>query len=149
MKLNKLLTLTVLIPASALLLAQSPGKKSESVYTQKPKDLEAVFFTPENFNIKADGKTDVSDQLQEAINKVKTEKNFGIVFLPEGRYMISKTIHIPPAVRLIGYGKERPEIILARNSPGYQIPDPESQYPEKYMIFFTGNLVTEGWKKST
>ena len=93
MKLNKLLTLTVLIPASALLLAQSPGKKSESVYTQKPKDLEAVFFTPENFNIKADGKTDVSDQLQEAINKVKTEKNFGIVFLPEGRYMISKTIH--------------------------------------------------------
>ena len=144
MKLKRFLSLAILIPASILLSGQSSGKKSESVYSQKPNDAEAVFFTPEEFNFKADGKADVSDQLQAAINKVKTEKNFGIVFLPEGRYLISKTIHIPPAVRLIGFGKERPEIILARNSPGYQIPDPEGPYPEKYMIFFTGNLVTEG-----
>ena len=144
MKLKKLFTLTILIPASSLLLAQSSGKKSESVYSHKPNDTEAVFFTPGEFNFKADGKTDVSDQLQAAVNKVKTEKNFGIVFLPEGRYLISKTIYIPPAVRLIGYGRERPEIMLARSSPGFQIPDPESPYPEKYMIFFTGSLVTEG-----
>ncbi len=144
MKLNKFLLMVGLIPASLLLYSQSTGKNNESVYTQKPYDTEAVYFTPEKFDIRADGKTDVSDQLQAAVNKVKAEKNFGIVFLPEGRYLISKTIYIPPAVRLIGYGRERPEIILARNSPGYQTPDPESPYTEKYMIFFTGSLVTGG-----
>ena len=88
MKLKKILSLALLIPASMILSGQSSGKLSESVYSQKPNDPEAVFFTPDKFNIKADGKTDVSDQLQAAINKVKTEKNFGIVFLPEGRYLI-------------------------------------------------------------
>ncbi|HSL86072.1 MAG TPA: glycosyl hydrolase family 28-related protein, partial [Bacteroidales bacterium] len=48
------------------------------------------------------------------------------------------------SIRLIGYGKTRPEIILAKNSPGYQAPDPAGRYPEKYMIFFTGGPVVEG-----
>ena len=108
-----------------------------SVYTQKPNDPEATFFTPENFNIKADGKMDVSDILQEAINKIKIEKNFGILFIPEGKYRISKTIHVPAAIRLIGYGKKRPEIILGANTPGYQ----EEQ---NYMIWFTGGLAQQG-----
>ena len=141
---KKVLTLVVMLLLSVMLFSRSSVKQGESVYTQKPNDTEAVFFTTDEFNIRADGKTDVSDQLQAAVNKVKTEKNFGIVFLPEGKYLISKTIYIPPAVRLIGYGRERPEIILARNSPGYQTADPESPYPEKYMIFFTGGLVSEG-----
>jgi hypothetical protein len=144
MEIKKCLAIVFVIPFTFLVNAQSSGDKSESVYTQKPEDPEAIFFTPEEFNIKADGRTDVSDELQSAINKVKTEKNFGIVFLPEGRYLISKIIYIPAAVRLIGYGKYRPEIVLARNSPGYQKIDPDSPYPEKYMIFFTGGLVTEG-----
>ena len=62
----------------------------KSVYTQKPNDPEATFFTPENFNIKADGKMDVSEALQEAINKLKTEKNFGVLFIPEGKYRIDR-----------------------------------------------------------
>ena len=33
----------------------------------------------------------MTDALQEAINQVKREKNFGILFLPEGNYRISKT----------------------------------------------------------
>jgi hypothetical protein len=89
-----------------------------SVYTQQPVDPEAFYFTSENFHIKADGKTDVSDELQKAINQLKTEKAFGILFIPEGKYLISKTIHVPAAIRLIGYGKTRPEIILGRNTPG-------------------------------
>ena len=88
-----------------------------SIYQQRPNDPEAYYFTPENYGIKADGKMDVSDALQAAINQVKKEKNFGILFIPEGKYKISKTIYIPTAVRLIGYGKKRPEIILAKNSP--------------------------------
>ena len=108
-----------------------------SVYTQKPIDPEAFYFTPENFNIKADGKTDVSDELQAAINRLKTEKSFGILFIPEGKYLISKTIHVPAAIRLIGYGKNRPEIILGRNTPGYQT-------DQNYMIWFTGGIAQQG-----
>ena len=94
--------------------------QQNSIYTLKPNDPEAFYFTPENYQIKADGKMDVSDALQAAINQVKKEKNFGILFIPEGKYKISKTIYVPGSIRLIGYGKKRPEFILAKNSPGFQ-----------------------------
>ena len=115
-----------------------------SIYQQRPDDPEAFYFTPENYGIKADGKMDVSDALQAAINQVKKEKNFGILFIPEGKYKISKTIYIPGAVRLIGYGKKRPEIILAKNSPGFQEEVPGDKGKAKYMFWFTGNMVEEG-----
>ena len=117
---------------------------SKSVYTQRPNDPEACYFTPDNYGIRADGKMDVSDSLQAAVNRVKSEKNFGILFIPEGRYLISKTIYVPGSVRLIGYGKNRPEIILAKNSPGFQTAEANSRYGESYMIFFTGGRVVEG-----
>jgi hypothetical protein len=87
--------------------------------------------------VKADGRTDVTDALQTAINDLKRAKNFGILFIPEGKYKISKTVHVPAAIRLIGYGKSRPEFILARNTPGYQD-------EQNYMLWFTGGLVAEG-----
>lgn len=114
---------------------------SNSVYTQRPDDPEAFYFTPENYNFKADGKSDVTAALQEAINQVKREKNFGILFLPEGSYRISKTIQIPSSVRLIGYGKKRPVIYLGANTPGYQA-------TQNYMIWFTGGLAPEGREPS-
>ena len=89
-------------------------KAGRSVYTQRIDDIEAVYFTPENFPIKPDGKTDISEQLQSVIYQLKKEKNFGIVFIPEGNYLISKTIYVPAAIRLIGYGKRRPLIILKK-----------------------------------
>ena len=98
--------------------------QQNSIYTLKPNDPEAFYFTPENYQIKADGKMDVSDALQAAINQVKKEKNFGILFIPEGKYKISKTIYVPGSIRLIGYGKKRPEFILAKNSPGFQCYSP-------------------------
>ncbi len=114
-----------------------------SVYTQKPEDAGAFYFIPENYGFKNDGKTDVSEALQKAINQVKTEKNFGILFIPEGKYNISKTIYIPPAVRVIGYGKTRPEIVLMENSPGYQVTETKGNESEKYMIWFTGGIVAD------
>ena len=116
----------------------------ESIYTQRPNDPEAFYFTPEYFDVKADGKMDVSDVLQEAINKLKREKNFGILFIPEGKYKISKTIYVPGAIRLIGYGKKRPEIILAKNSPGYQEEVPTDKGKANYMFWYTGGIVTPG-----
>ena len=110
---------------------------AQSIYTQAPDDPEALFFTPELFNIEADGTQDVSDALQSAINQVKREKNFGIVFIPEGQYRISKTIYVPKAIRIIGYGQNRPEFILAENTEGYQD-------DFNYLFWFTSNLVEEG-----
>jgi hypothetical protein len=111
--------------------------KAQSVYTHVPDDQEALFFTSELFNIKANGKQDVSDALQLAINKLKKERNFGILFIPEGKYLISKTIYVPKAIRIIGYGQNRPEFILDKNTAGYQ-----DKF--NYMFWFTSNLVEEG-----
>lgn len=101
-----------------------------STYTQRPDDPEAFYFTPENYGFKADGKSDVTDALQEAINQVKREKNFGILFLPEGNYRISKTIQIPSSIRLIGYGKKRPVIYLGADTPRF--PDYSKLYDMVY-----------------
>ncbi|MDR2913152.1 MAG: SMP-30/gluconolactonase/LRE family protein [Alistipes sp.] len=104
-----------------------------SIYTMRPDDPEAFYFTPENYDIAADGRTDVTDELQRAIYELKTAKAFGILFIPEGKYLISKTVHVPSSIRLIGYGRKRPEIVLGRNTPGFQS-------EQNYMIWFTGGM---------
>lgn len=128
----------------SLVSTQLHAVQLKSIYTQKPNDPEAFYFTPGNYAIRADGKMDVSDALQAAINQVKREKNFGILFIPEGKYKISKTIYIPGAIRLIGYGKNRPEFILAKNSPGFQKEISTDKGKASYMFWFTGSIKEEG-----
>jgi hypothetical protein len=112
-----------------------------SYYQGKPEDAEAVYFTPENFGIRTDGKSDITVLLQKAINKLKLEQNLGIIFIPEGTYILSKTIYIPAAIRLIGYGKKRPMIVLRKNSPGFQAADSSDKGKARYMFWFTGSVV--------
>jgi hypothetical protein len=112
-----------------------------SIYTQKIDDPEAIYFTTEHFMIRDDGETDISNQLQAAINRLKKDKNFGIIFIPEGVYALSRTIYIPAAIRLIGYGKKRPLIVLKKNSPGFQNEDPNDKGKASYMFWFTSNAV--------
>ena len=116
---------------------------THSIYGNRPDDPEAFYFTPENFGFKSDGKSDVSEALQAAINKVKEEKNFGVLFVPEGKYHISRTIYVPGAVRIIGYGKNRPEFILSKNSPGFDKEYPSDKGKSKYMFWFTGGVVKD------
>ncbi len=122
------------LPAQARQQPASPD--GASFYRQRLDDADAVYFPA------SDGKTDVSDALQQAINAVKTQHNFGILFLPEGQYRISKTIYVPQAVRLIGYGKKRPEVILSKNAPGFQVADSSDKGQAKYMFWFTGGGIT-------
>ena len=110
--------------------------QSVSVYTQKPNDEEAVYFTPEQFDIRNDGSMDVSDILQKAITDLKAEKNFGILFIPEGTYKLTKTIYVPKAIRLIGYGNTRPEFVLADNAPGFQQARPDDKGEANYLFWF-------------
>ena len=123
-------------------IAFATAVSAESVYKLRPDDAFAIYFSAD-----ASGKTDVSDALQEAVDRVKLQHNCGILFIPDGKYLISKTIYIPTSVRLIGYGTHRPQIILKdkafsepatpENSRGYigrRRPD------ARYMFFFTGNF---------
>lgn len=131
--------LSVLIPQIAAAGSPPPTLPQTttdptSIYTQRPADDAAHYFDADTYGT---GQADATEALQSAINAVKTERNFGILFIPEGRYRISGTVYVPPAVRLIGYGASRPEIVLSAASPGYQ--DPED---EKYLLWFTGSLVT-------
>lgn len=133
--LHKLLCCTVILFLSVQVLFS----QSSSVYQQKINDPEAAYFIPENLGL---GKNDdVSDALQKMINDVKEQKNFGIVFIPEGTYRISKTIYIPKAIRLIGYGKNRPEFVLIGNSPGYQKETINDTAKTNYMFWFVNSVV--------
>ena len=131
MKFRGYILTCILIFTAGFSVLHGASDRSKSVYQLMPVDTSAYYFTPANYNFKADGKSDVSDALQAAINQVKTENNYGILFIPEGKYIISKTIYIPGSVRLIGYGLTRPEFILAKNSPGYQTLEENSRYQEK------------------
>lgn len=72
----KRLTTNLLMLLLGMLSMQLYAVELNSIYPMKPNDPEAFYFTPENYPIKADGKMDVSDALQAAINQVKKEKNF-------------------------------------------------------------------------
>lgn len=113
---------------------------SASFYPLKPNDEHAIFLTPGAYGIVGDGKTDDTAAIQAAITDMKQKLTFGIVYLPEGKYLISDTIYIPKAIRLIGYGAERPEIILKEHAPGYDCAYPEDKGNSKYMIWFVGKL---------
>src|ERR1035438_3288692 len=104
-----------------------------SYYTIRLDDPKAVYLTRDNFSVHGDGMADDTDAIQQAIDKVQETTNQGIVFVPEGRYRLTKTIYIWPGVRVIGYGAARPVLVLGENTPGYQDPD-----KEKLMIFFAG-----------
>jgi sugar lactone lactonase YvrE len=144
MKYKYPLTLITFLATFLISSYSSTGKTGNSYYTLKPDDPAGVYFTPDNFNITSDGKMDVSDQLQTAINQLKTDRNFGILFIPEGSYTISKTIYIPASIRLIGYGKNRPVFILKKNSPGFQEPNTLDKGKATYMFWFTSSIVEEG-----
>ncbi len=117
--------------SAALLLSSLPLRAQSSYYPSRLDDPKAIYLTSENFPVKADGISDDSAALQQAINKVQETTRQGILFIPAGRYRVTKTIYIWPGIRLIGYGAARPVFVLAANTPGYQ------QGPI-YMIFFAG-----------
>jgi sugar lactone lactonase YvrE len=98
----------------------------ESFYTSRIEDPYAVYLTKEAFGVNADGIGDDTDALQQAV----TQARGLILYIPEGKYCISRTINVSTGTRLIGYGKNRPVIILGENTPGFQ------EGNSNYMITF-------------
>jgi sugar lactone lactonase YvrE len=91
-----------------------------SVFTTRLDDPNAVYLTAPEFSVNGDGKTDDSAAIQAAIDKAATTPREGIVFVPSGRYRLTRTIYIWPGVRVFGYGATRPVFLLADNTPGFQ-----------------------------
>ena len=66
-----------------------------------------------------DGKADDTAAIQAAIDTAAKSGAGGIVWLPAGRYRISRSLLIPAAVRLFGVGATRPVLVLGDNTPGF------------------------------
>jgi sugar lactone lactonase YvrE len=127
-----------LVPFLATVVAATPLWGS-SYYTVRLDDPKAIYLTRDGFPVHGDGVADDTDALQQAIDKVQETTKEGIVFLPEGRYRLSKTIYIWPGIRVIGYGATRPALVLGENTPGYQDKDKEN-----LMVFFAGGRPDAG-----
>ncbi|HZR57865.1 MAG TPA: glycosyl hydrolase family 28-related protein, partial [Terriglobales bacterium] len=103
-----------------------------SYYPVRLDDPKAVYLTPENFSIHGDGIADDSEAVQQALNKVQETTEQGILFVPAGRYRLTKTIYIWPGIRLIGFGANRPTFVLTPNTQDFQ-------KEPAYMFFFAGD----------
>jgi hypothetical protein len=67
-----------------------------------------------------DGRADDTDALQRAIDAARDKTGHGLVFLPSGRYRLTRSILVPPGVRVFGVGPTRPVLVLAPKTPGFQ-----------------------------
>jgi len=116
--------------------ARETFHKGLSVYTQAPNDEKAVYFS-------SDGKTDESKRLQEVINELDERYDYGIIYIKEGEYILSKTIYIPGGIRLIGVGTHRPIFRLADYASGFGNPYPDDKGGCKYLFWFTHSSVSD------
>ena len=102
----------------ALLLASTAA--AQSVFTTRLDDPSAVYLTPEAFGARGDGVADDSRAVQAAIDQAAATPNGGVLFIPSGRYRLTRTIYVWRAVRVFGYGATRPVFVLGPETPGYQ-----------------------------
>jgi sugar lactone lactonase YvrE len=109
-----------LIAAGIVLMASAWSCFGASIYTARLDDPKAVYLTQDRFPVRGDGAADDSAAIQAALDKVQETTGEGILFIPEGRYRITRTIYVWPGVRLIGYGAQRPVFVLASGTPGFQ-----------------------------
>ncbi|MGP4101923.1 glycosyl hydrolase family 28-related protein [Nonomuraea sp. KM90] len=124
-------------PAAADPLASGwdlPG----SVFVTAPPDPQAVLLGGPGFETHADGVGDDTAALQAAIDEASRRgianklcdilggvRDFphgdggGVVLVPEGTYRLSGTVRVYDSVRVIGFGRRRPRLLLGENTLGY------------------------------
>jgi hypothetical protein len=120
-----------LILFGSVLLGIAFPSRGASFYPARLDDPNAVYLTQDRFSVRGDGNADDSAAIQAAIDRVQETTGEGILFIPEGRYRVTRTIYVWQGVRLIGYGEKRPVFVLADNTPRFQ-------QGIGYMFFFAG-----------
>ncbi len=103
-----------LIGAALTAALAAPAAASTSVYQTQPADPRAIVVKGAG-----DGVADDSAALQQAIDAAAASGNGGVVFVPSGKYRITRTIFVRTAVRLFGVGRTRPEIVLGDDTAGF------------------------------
>jgi sugar lactone lactonase YvrE len=104
----------------ALQCAASHLAAAPSALTIRLDDPKAVYLESPAFDVRGDGLSDDSAAIQKGIDKAASSPGEGIVFIPSGRYRLTRTIYIWAGVRVYGYGPRRPVFVLGDNTPGYQ-----------------------------
>ena len=99
---------------AAAVLTPLPAAASTSVYLSAPRDARAVTVRGVG-----DGRADETAAIQNAIDEATKARKGGVVFLPSGRYRISRTVFVRSGVRVFGVGRTRPVIVLGDATPGY------------------------------
>ena len=106
------------LPLIALVLAPLPAlAQSTSVFLTAPDDPRAATVSGVG-----DGRADDTAAIQRAIDAVAADRQKGgggLVFLPSGRYRISRTVFLRSGVRMFGVGPTRPVLVLGDDTPGY------------------------------
>ncbi|WP_328414390.1 discoidin domain-containing protein [Micromonospora sp. NBC_00389] len=136
-----LLATTAMAPAvvSQSATAATEPATSTSVYQSMPADPTAVVLGSAQFPVHGDGIGDDTASVQAAIDEASRRggRNWlgnivggardvtvgdggGVVFVPEGRYRLSRQVDLHASVRLVGFGAERPEFVLGESTPGFQ-----------------------------
>jgi hypothetical protein len=101
--------------ALGLLALPAVAVAGPSVLQTQPDDARAVTVAG-----RGDGRADDSAALQRAIDAAAAKGGGGIVFVPSGRYRITRTIVLWPGVRVFGVGATRPVVVLGNATPGFQ-----------------------------
>lgn len=105
-----------LLAPSCAWAAPAPAQAGGSTLLEAPHDPRAVTVMAVG-----DGRADDSTPLQNAIDMAAAPNDGGgIVFLPSGRYRLTRSILVPPGVRLFGVGPTRPVLVLGDRTPGFQ-----------------------------
>ncbi len=94
---------------------QASAATAPSAWSSAPADPRAVTVKGAG-----DGKTDDTAAIQSAIAASRGRTGEGIVFLPSGRYRLTRSILVPQGVRIFGVGATRPVLVLGDNTPGFQ-----------------------------
>jgi len=128
MRLKQFCSVTVVL----LAVACADPLYADSYYPLRPEDPRAIYLTKDQFEVHADGIGDDANAIQQAIDRVQETTRIGVVFIPEGRYRLGKTVFVWEGIRLIGYGQKRPVFLLGKDTPGFQ------EGTGKYMVHFAG-----------
>jgi hypothetical protein len=99
---------------AGLMLPSTAGAAQVSMLRTAPDDARAVTVKGTG-----DGRADDTAAVQQALDQA-AQHGEGIVFLPSGRYRISRSLFLWPGVRLFGTGARRPVLVLGAATPGFQ-----------------------------
>lgn len=87
-----------LIVLGIVLLGNAWPSQGASFYPARLDDPKAVYLRQDQFPVRGDGDADDSAAIQAAVDRVQETTGEGILFIPEGRYRVTRTIYVWPGV---------------------------------------------------